>query len=110
MPRQSYTGIRGQITDAAESVALTIVEGAAAASQREFARFLDMSIKSSRELEAQLVLLRGYGVLGHALHETLTNDNISLRKQICSLRTKVLCSADAEDAQRHEQKRKRRTS
>lgn len=49
-----------------------------------------MSIKSSRELESQLLLAQGYEVLMVPRGEALTNRVILLRKQIYSLRKKVL--------------------
>jgi four helix bundle protein len=39
---------------AAESIPFNIVEGCGAHTRKDFARFLDISIKSSLELEAQL--------------------------------------------------------
>src|SRR3954470_9407968 len=89
-PRSGYGSLQSQITRAAESVVLTIVEGCGAASQREFARFLDMAIKSSRELEAQLELAKDYGVLSNASWLDLTNVTISIRRQLCTLRALVL--------------------
>ena len=66
-PRSGYTSIRTQMTRAAESLVLTIEEGCGSNSQREFARFLDMSLKSSTELEEELELAKDYGVLQHKL-------------------------------------------
>lgn len=71
---------------------LTIVEGCGAASQREFARFLDMAVKSSSEVEAQLELAMDYGVLDGESWDTMTKDVVSIRRQLCSLRTKVLAA------------------
>ena len=71
---------------------LTVVEGCGAASQREFARFLDIAIKSSRELEAQIELAKDYGVVDHATWETLTKEVVSVRRQLCALRARVLHS------------------
>jgi len=51
------------MTGAAESVPFNIVEGCGGHSQKDFARFLDNSIKSSSELEYQLFLAKDYGVL-----------------------------------------------
>jgi four helix bundle protein len=48
---------------AAESIVFNIVEGCGARSRKEFARFLDVSIKSCSELEAELELAKDYGVL-----------------------------------------------
>lgn len=74
---------------AAESIVLTIVEGCGAASQREFARFLDIAIKSSSEVEAQLELAQDYGVLCEANWHTMAMEVVSIRRQLCALRTRV---------------------
>jgi four helix bundle protein len=89
-PRVGYASLQSQTTRAAESVVLTLVEGCGANSQREFARFLDIAIKSSTELEAQLELAREYGVLSETKWETLTRSAISVRRQLCTLRARVL--------------------
>ena len=69
---------------------LTIVEGCGASSQREFARFLDMAIKSSSEVEAQLELAKDYGALAETNWRTMTSEVVSIRRQLCSLRSRVL--------------------
>jgi len=89
-PRVGYGSLQSQMTRAAESVALTLVEGCGAASQREFARFLDIAIKSSTELETQLELAREYGALSGAKWQTLAKEAISVRRQLCALRARVL--------------------
>ena len=48
--RLGFARLRAQLTGAADSVGDTIMEGAGAASAKEFARFLDMSIKSANEI------------------------------------------------------------
>jgi four helix bundle protein len=73
-----------------ESVVLTIVEGCGASSQREFARFLDIAIKSSSEVEAQLELAKEYGALAEATWRTMTREVVSIRRQLCALRARVL--------------------
>ena len=62
-PRSGYGSLQSQMVRAAESVVLNIVEGCGTSSAKEFARFLDVSIKSTSELEAQLELAKDYGVL-----------------------------------------------
>lgn len=89
-PRTGYAELKSQMTTAAESVVLTIVEGTGASTQKEFARFLDMSIKSSRELESQLLLAQGYGIVSSPRGQSLTDKVVLLRKQIYTLRKKVL--------------------
>lgn len=71
----------------------TIVEGCGTKSQREFARFLDMSIKSTLEVEAQLELAKDYGIMSTANWSSITNHTIDVRRMLCGLRSKVLASA-----------------
>jgi len=88
-PKTGYASLRGQITTAAESIAFNIVEGCAASSAPEFARFLDIAIKSATELEYQLTLARDYGVLRYSAWRTLTGETIDVRKMLFGLRAKV---------------------
>ena len=92
-PRTGYASLRSQVTAAAESIACNIVEGCGAASQAEFARFLDISRKSSMELEYQLQLARDYGILPHAAWESLRIETIDVRRMLCGLRSKVLAAS-----------------
>ena len=92
-PRTGYASLRSQVTTAAESIVFNIVEGCGASSQAELARFLDISRKSSMELEYQLQLARDYGILPHVEWESLRNETIDVRRMICGLRTKVLAAA-----------------
>lgn len=78
------------MTSAAESIAFNIVEGCGADSQKEFARFLDIGIKSTTELECQLELARDYGILSHPEWQSLSVDTIDVRRMLYGLRAKVL--------------------
>ena len=69
-----------------------IAEGCGAGSQREFARFLGISIKSSFELEAECELARDYGVLSTAAWNDLYNRLVSVRRMLFALHKKVLLS------------------
>ena len=77
------------MTTAAESVPTNIVEGCGTTSQAEFARFLEISIKSSCELQYQLQLARDYGILPQRLWEHLTEATTEVRRMLCGLRAKV---------------------
>jgi four helix bundle protein len=55
-----------------------------------FARFLDISIKSTSELESQLELAKDYGVLNDRHWQTLTRETVNVRRMLCGLRAKVL--------------------
>ena len=80
---------------AAESVPFTLVEGCGAFTQKDMARFVDMSIKSTKELEYQLLLARDYGVLPRKEWKIHTVETIEIRRMLCGLRRRVL----ADDAQ-----------
>jgi four helix bundle protein len=91
-PRSGYAAVKSQMTRAAESIAFNIVEGCGTRTDADFARFLDMSIKSAFELESQLTLTKDYGVLAHETWESLSKETIEVRKMTCGLRSKVLKS------------------
>jgi four helix bundle protein len=74
----------------AESIADSIAEGAAASTNAEFARFLDMSIKSSSELENQIERSHGYGLIRDDERAELINAVCDVRKMTWGLRKSVL--------------------
>ena len=89
-PRTGYASLKDQLMRSAESIEFTIVEGSAAATPKEFARFLDMSIKSSSELEAQLQTGNDYGIVPDQDWRSYTNEVRDIRKMTWGLRQKVL--------------------
>jgi four helix bundle protein len=93
-PRSGYATLKRQLTGAVESIAFNIVEGCGAATQREFARFLDISIKSSCETEYQLELAGDYEILPDAQRNTLSQKTVQIRKMLCGLRARVIESID----------------
>lgn len=88
-PRTGYASFRAQVTTAAESIAFNLVEGCGTSSQAELSRFLEISIKSSLELQYQLQLARDYGILPQLEWEKLTSSVIDVRRMLCGFRTKV---------------------
>jgi len=89
-PRSGYTKLKSQLVSSAESIVFNIVEGCGAISNPEFARFLDISIKSTMELEGQLQLAHDYGILHRREWRTLTAETIEIRRMLCGLRRKVV--------------------
>ena len=89
-PRSGYGKLQSQITNAAESVVLNIVEGCGGRTPKDFARFLDHSIKSTSELEAQLELAKDYGGLPNREYNALAAEAIEIRRMLCVLRARVL--------------------
>jgi four helix bundle protein len=96
-PRHGYAELKSQMTSAAESIVHTIVEGCGAASQREFARFLEMSIKSSMELEGQLLMARAYGIMDRSEFRSREEETIDVRRAVINLRKRVLATLDGSD-------------
>lgn len=83
------------MTRAAESIVFNVAEGCGAPTQREFARFLGIAIKSTFELEAECELAKDYGVLSDATWQALGPRIVSARRMLFALRKKVLLSPHA---------------
>ena len=78
------------MTRAADSIATNIVEGCGAVTQKEFARFLDVAVKSSSELQYQLIVARDRQVMRSSDFDSLSADTVHVRRMLYSLRKKVL--------------------
>jgi four helix bundle protein len=89
-PRSERGSLKSQMANAAESVAFNIVEGCGSASSKEFARFLDISIKSTSELEYQLQLATDCDLLPRHVGNPLRAETVEIRRMLCGLRRKVL--------------------
>jgi len=83
-------GLRSQLTRAADSVAANIVEGCGAASVREFARFLDMSIKSASETEYHLLSARDRRALIPGRWRQLSSEAVEIRRMTYAYRKRLL--------------------
>lgn len=92
-PKNGYGELKRQMISAAESIVFTIVEGCGAESGKEFARFLAMSIKSSKELEGELEMAHAYRVLRDDRWQGLAEQTIEVRRMLYSLRKTVLAAA-----------------
>jgi len=109
---RGYGSLRSQIMRSAESVPFNIVEGCGAATPKEFARYLDISIKSLSEIEGQLELGNDYGIITDLDCRTRAEDVRVIRKMTWSLRERVLGndpSRSIGDTQPRTDNRKRKT-
>ena len=102
-PRSGYATLKRQLIGATESIAFNIVEGCGAFTQKEFARFLEISIKSSSEAEYQLKLGHDYGIIDGVLWTSLSNKTVQIRKMLCKLRARVIESIDDEEDEENEE-------
>ncbi len=80
------------MTGAADSIAVNIAEGCGVATNKEFARFLDMAIKSANETEYHLLASRDLDLFELDVWQRHTAETIETRKMVYSYRKKVLAS------------------
>ena len=90
MRGNEFANLRSQLTRAADSIAGTIVEGSGAASNREFARYLDMTIKSASETEYHLLSARDRRVLVYRRWRTLSGEAVEIRRMTYAYRKQLL--------------------
>ena len=102
---RGYSDLRTQLIRAADSIPSNIVEGCGAATRKELARYLDISIKSAYETDYRLQAARDAGLLPRARWRALFWELIEIRKMLCAFRRTVL---DAEAADEDERWRRRR--
>jgi four helix bundle protein len=95
IPHRGNAELKAQMRRAVDSIPNNIVEGCAAASRKEFARYLDISIKSASEFDYQLQLARDRGLMSHETWERLAREVVELRKMLWGLRRTVLASPDS---------------
>jgi four helix bundle protein len=93
MPRAGYSDLKSQMTRAAQSIVDNLVEGCGAASRLEFARYLDISIKSTSEVDYQLEFAHDLGVISHDVWKPLAAEVIEIRKMLSALRRSVVAAA-----------------
>ena len=88
--RRGHATLKSQLTHSAESVAANIVEGCGAATKKEFARFLDIAIKSATETEYHLIAARDFKLLDPDQWHHLTAETVAIRKMLYAYRQKLL--------------------
>ena len=89
-PSSEKFSLTSQITRSAVSIPSNIAEGASRTSEKDFARFLEISLGSCFELETQLRVASQLKYISHANFEDVLGSIISLQKRIYGLRKKVL--------------------
>jgi four helix bundle protein len=96
VPRSGYAELKSQLIRAAESIPANIVEGAAAATRKEFARYLDIGIKSTSEVEYHLQLALDYAILRPTTWRSLSDEVVQIRRMLIALRRTLLIADRAE--------------
>ena len=97
LPRIRVPGLRSQLLRAASSVPSNIVEGYGTSSPKEFARYLDMSLKSVKELEYHLLRLHEAGYIGRTKYLRLDAKITNVRRQLYSFTQAVRRRKDKDE-------------
>ncbi len=100
LPKTVPSDSRSQLIRAADSIVSNIVEGCGAATRREFARYLDIGIKSASEVDHRLQLLRDEGNLRYEVWQPRSERVIRVRKMVYRLRSSVIAADEADQNQR----------
>jgi len=87
---RGFSDLRVQLTSAAESIATNLVEGCGAATPKEFARFIDISIKSTSEVDYQLQLAKDNGLIAAEKWQSLWDEVVQIRRMLYGLRRAIL--------------------
>jgi four helix bundle protein len=88
--RKGEADLRTQLRKAARSIAANIVEGCGAVTHKEFARYLDISIKSANETEYHLLDGHDLGLISEVDWRQYTAETIEVRKMIYAYREAIL--------------------
>ncbi|MFL5500790.1 MAG: four helix bundle protein [Gemmatimonadaceae bacterium] len=85
-----YSSLRNQIFTAALSIPANIAEGRRKTSEKEFVRFLRISVSSASELESHLIFAHEAKVITEAQFISLISETIRVRKMLYALIKRVL--------------------
>jgi S23 ribosomal protein. len=81
-PEQERFGLISQIQRAAVSIPSNIAEGSARTSDKEFSRFLEISLGSAREIETQIILANRLGYITDTQLEIILDKIDHIEKQL----------------------------
>ena len=84
-PRGELFGLTSQMRRAAVSVAANIAEACGRTGEREFARFLNISLGSASELEYHLLLAHDLRLLPDPDHERLASEVTNIKRMLAGL-------------------------
>jgi four helix bundle protein len=88
-PQDEKFGLTSQLRRAAISIPSNIAEGASRSSKKDFARFLEISIGSSYEIETQLLIATDLKYISKENSVELSQTIISIIKMLSKLRSSL---------------------
>ncbi len=83
-PKEELFGLTSQIRRASSSIGANIAEGCGRQSDIDFARFLQISIGSTSELQNHLLLAKDLGFIKTENYETLERQANEIKKMLIS--------------------------
>ena len=88
-PKHELFGLATQMQRSAISVPSNIAEGSGKSSNKDFARFLSISVGSLFELETQVLIAERRGYIDNSQSQDLQNKIIRLEKMINTFKEKL---------------------
>jgi four helix bundle protein len=88
--RKGHGKLRAQLTSSVHSIATNIVEGCGASTHKEFARYLDIWIKSANETEYHLLTSRDLRLISAATWQRFSTETIEVRRMIFGYQGAIL--------------------
>ena len=88
-PSNERFGLISQMQRSAVSIPSNIAEGSAKSSNKDFSRFLEISIGSSFELETQLILASRLNYVEDGIYNSTQNNINELQKMIIGFKNKL---------------------
>jgi len=104
-PRTGHATLKSQLGRAAGSISANIAEGCGAASQREFARYIDIAIKSTTESQHHVIQAHERSLISDKDHDELVDELVQIRRMLYGLRKKVLLDLDDDPRPRPRRRR-----
>ena len=89
IPRPGNAAFISQIRRAADSIPANVAEGAGRGSDADFARFLQIAIGSSAEVESHLQFAFDVELIPRAIFEARTAEVVEVRKMLIGLRKRI---------------------
>jgi four helix bundle protein len=88
-PREELFGLTSQMRRSSSSIPTNIAEGCGANTDPEFARFCQIAVRSTCELEYQLLLSRDLGYLPPPNHGEMESSVIEVRRMLIAFVQKL---------------------
>ncbi|MFM2368474.1 MAG: hypothetical protein RL619_774 [Bacteroidota bacterium] len=88
-PNEEKFGLVSQINRCSVSIPSNIAEGCSRSSQKDFSRFLQISLGSSFELETQIEIVKEVGFIDENLYSEIIFELNTIQKRIQSLKKYV---------------------